>query len=126
MGTTWSVVQVLPDNPYRAIQPGLLVLGDGKLIALGRNEGKGSDTPMATSEDWGQTWSKISGLSALPQSHSGICPVTLRDGTHVCILNTPANPKNPRDQLDLMVSQDGTHWRLGLTLNPSRDGKVAN
>jgi predicted neuraminidase len=126
-GKTWSLVQVLPANKnYKAIQPGFLVLGGGKLIALGRNEGRGSDTPMATSDDWGATWSNISGLAALPQSHSGIAPLTLRDGTHICIVNTPVNPKNPRDQLDLMVSRDGVNWSLGLSLNPAGDGKVAN
>jgi predicted neuraminidase len=104
MGRTWSVVQVLPPNPLRAIQPGFLVLGNGRLMALGRNEGKGNDTPIAKSEDWGTTWSAISGLAALPQSHSGIAPLTLSDGTHICILNTPVNPMNPRDRLDLMVS----------------------
>jgi predicted neuraminidase len=126
MGQTWSVVQVLPASPLRAIQPGFLVLGSGKLMALGRNEGKGNDTPMATSDDWGATWSAISGLAALPQSHSGICPLTLSNGTHICILNTPVNPKNPRDRLDLMVSTNGLNWTLGLTLNPAGDGKVAN
>jgi predicted neuraminidase len=126
MGRTWSVVQVLPPGPLRAIQPGFLILGDGRLMALGRNEGKGNDTPMAKSEDWGTTWSTISGLAALPQSHSGIAPLTLSDGTHICILNTPVNPLNPRDRLDLMVSTNGLDWTLGLTLNPANDGKVAN
>jgi hypothetical protein len=97
-----------------------------RLMALGRNEGKGNDTPMATSDDQGATWSEISGLAALPQSHSGICPLTLSDGTHICILNTPVNPKNPRDRLELMGSRDGVNWSLGLTLNPAGDGKVAN
>lgn len=126
LGRTWSLVQVLPPTPLRAIQPGFLALGGGKLMALGRNEGRGNDTPMATSDDWGETWSPISGLAALPQSHSAICPRTLRDGRHICILNTPVNPKNPRDRLDLMVSLDGLHWTLGLTLNPAGDGKVAH
>ncbi|MCX8037542.1 MAG: exo-alpha-sialidase [Candidatus Sumerlaeia bacterium] len=126
LGKTFSLVQVLPRSPLRPIQPGFLVLGGGKLIALGRNEGKGSDTPMATSNDWGATWSDITGLAALPQSHSGICPRTLSDGTHICILNTPVNPKIPRDQLDLMVSTNGLDWKLGLTLNPAGDGKVAH
>jgi len=127
MGKTWSLVQVLPANKtYRTIQPGLLVLGGGKLLALGRNEGKGSDTPMATSTDWGKTWSNISGLAALPQSHSGIAPRTLGDGTHICILNKPVPGGPPRDQLDLMVSSNGADWKLGLPLNPAGDGKVAN
>lgn len=126
LGKTWSVVQVLPANLFRAIQPGFLVLGGGKLIALGRNEGQGSDTPMATSDDWGATWSEIRGLAALPQSHSGICPRTLRDGTHICILNTPVPGRPPRDRLDLMVSTNGVNWTLGLTLNPAGDAKVAH
>ena len=127
MGRTWSLVQVLPANKtYKSIQPGFLVLGNGMLIALGRNEGKGSDTPMATSDDWGATWSEITGLAALPQSHSGIAPLTLRDGTHICIVNTPVPNAPPRDQLDLMVSTNGLDWKLGLNLNPANDGKVAN
>jgi hypothetical protein len=127
MGRTWSLVQVLPASPYRAIQPGLLVLGGGRLIALGRNEGEGSDTPTATSSDWGATWSSLTGLPALPQSHSAVCPRTLSDGTHICILNTPVPDKTrPRERLDLMVSSDGVDWSLGLTLNPDGDGKVAN
>jgi hypothetical protein len=52
--------------------------------------------------------------------------MTLSDGPHICILNTPVNPKNPRDQLDLMVSRDGVNWSLGLTLNPAGAGNVAN
>jgi hypothetical protein len=127
MGKTWSVVQVLEPSPLRAIQPGFLVLGEGKLIALGRNEGKGNDTPMAVSSDWGATWSQISGLATLPQSHSAIAPRTLSDGTHICILNTPTgDPTRPRDRLDLMVSRNGVDWSLGLTLNPAGDGKVAH
>jgi len=70
MGRTWSLAQVLPANKtFKPIQPGFLVLGGGKLMALGRNEGKGNNTPMATSNDWGATWSEITGLAALPQSH---------------------------------------------------------
>ena len=81
---------------------------------------------LLLSTDWGATWTDISGCTALHESHSGICPLTLRDGTHICILNTPVNPKNPRDRLDLMISDNGVDWRLGLTLNPAKDGKVAN
>ena len=127
MGKTWFVTQVLPTNPYRAIQPGILTLGNGKLIALGRNEGRGSDTPFAMSRDWGDTWSDISGLKALPQSHSGISVLTLKDGTHVCILNTPTENKwKPRERLDLMVSRNGTDWSLGRILNSEEDGMDAN
>ena len=41
-------------------------------------------------------------------------------------MNTPVNPRNPRDRLDLMVSSDGFNWSLGVTLNPENDGRVAN
>jgi hypothetical protein len=126
MGKTWSLVQVLGPSPLRPIQPGILVLGGGNLIALGRNEGKGNETPMAVSSDWGATWSEISGLATLPQSHSGIAPMTLSDGTHICILNTPGDPKRPRDRLDLMVSSNGVDWNLSLTLNPAGDGAFAH
>ena len=116
MGATWSLVAIFPSNPdLRPIQPGLLRLGAGRLLALGRNEGQGPDTPMATSTNGGATWSAISGLTALPQTHSGIAVGTLRNGIHFCILN-PA--KAWRRQLDLMVSSDGTNWTHGLTLDP--------
>jgi len=127
MGRTWFVTDVLPPNPYRAIQPGILNLGDAKLLALGRNEGRGHATPMSMSQDWGNSWSDISGLAALPQSHSGISTLTLKNGRHVCILNTPTEIKfKPRERLDLMVSKNGTDWKLGINLNSEADGMDAN
>ncbi len=127
MGKTWSLVQVLENSGFRTIQPGILLLGGSRLMALGRNEGRGWDTPMATSDDWGETWSDITSLGDLQQSHSGVAPLTLKDGSHICIINKAITRRGrARDQLDLMVSDDGYNWKLGLTLNPDGDGKVAN
>jgi hypothetical protein len=125
-GNTWSLVQVLPNSPLRPIQPSFLLLGNGNLMALGRNEGKGNATPMSRSHDNGRTWSDIEGVPNLPQSHSGIATLTLSSGLHLYLMNSPVVPKNPRDQLDLLVSRDGVTWQLGLTLNPAGDGKLAH
>jgi len=124
MGKTWFVVAILPENrEFNAIQPGFLRLGGGKLLALGRNEGKGPETPCASSSDNGQTWSGITGLAALKQTHAGICPRTLSDGSHICILNPSTEWRN---RLDLMTSTDGITWNPALILNPSEDGYMAH
>jgi hypothetical protein len=88
-----------------------------------RNEGKGSETPCATSSDNGNTWTGITGVAALKQTHAGICPRTLSDGSHICILNPSTDWRN---RLDLMTSTDGVSWSLALTLNPSEDGYMAH
>lgn len=84
-------------------------------------EGEGAETPYASSSDNGQTWSGIMGMASLPQTHAGICPRTLNDGSHICILNPSTDWRN---RLDLMTSTDGLTWKLALILNPSEDGEI--
>ena len=127
-GATWSLAHVCPDPPDQnmmPIQPGILRLGGTKLMALGRNQSdKSREVPTVTSSDNGQTWTVPSYMTNLKAHKSGICPLTLSDGTHVCFVNRyPGNSE--RDELDLMVSTDGTNWSFGINVQGT-DGMDAH
>ena len=100
------------------MQPGFLRLGGGRLMALGRDNtgARGRESvPLASSGDNGQTWSPVTKSPNLKHNKSGICPLTLSDGTHVCLVNRYPG-SSERDELDLMVSTDGIQWSLGINI----------
>ena len=124
-GNTWSLGYVCPipaNTEMLPIQPGFLRLGGGNLRVLGRNQGNvRNGTPTSTSSNNGQTWSGITLMTLLKHHKTAICPLTLSDGTHICIVNRYPN-NTERGTLDLMTSTNGTDWSFGININPESDG----
>lgn len=113
LGKTWSRSGFAadPDN-LRAIQPAILVHGDGKLQALCRTR----------SNVIGETWSTDNGLNwsplratKLPNPNSGIDAITLRDGRHLLVYNPTIVPEGrwtgDRTPISLAISKNGKKWR---------------
>ncbi|MFM7244223.1 MAG: exo-alpha-sialidase, partial [Planctomycetaceae bacterium] len=88
-----------------AIQPSLLDLGSGRLLAVGRTmQGRIFEVE---SGDSGRTWGTMR-LGSLPTPSSGTDAVTLADGRHVIVYNhTKSAARTP---LDVAISRDGTTW----------------
>jgi hypothetical protein len=132
-GATWSIVRPpLSEaaSPIDAIQPSVLVHGDGTLQAVGRTRsGRVFDT---RSRDRGRSWTPLS-LLELPNPSAGTDAVTLRDGRHLLVYNHTAKGRTP---LNVAVSHDGSTWNNVLTLEnepgeysypaviQTRDGRV--
>jgi predicted neuraminidase len=112
-GATWQIVRppsVAGEAPIEAIQPSILMHGDGRLQALGRTRsGRIFETWSA---DRGQTWTPVA-LTALPNPSAGTDAVTLKDGRHVLVYNHTAKGRTP---LNVAVSRDGKTWQTVHTL----------
>jgi predicted neuraminidase len=131
LGKTWTRTPPVNDGrEFAAIQPTLLQLNGGHLLALGRTrQGK---IFQISSSDSGITWSPMTATS-LPNPNSGIDAVTLKDGRHLLIYNHTDKGRSP---LNLAVSPDGQHWHEALVLEnqpgeysypaiiQTRDGRV--
>jgi predicted neuraminidase len=110
-GATWTATPPLNDGTtLGAIQPSLLSLGDGRLLALGRTR-QGRLFQIA-SADAGQTWGAMT-LTDLPNPNSGTDAVTLRDGRHLLVYNHTATARSP---LNVAISADGQTWQAALVL----------
>src|SRR5205823_6096146 len=93
-----------------AIQPSVLLLGDQKLLALGRSrQGK---LFQVVSPDLGKTWGEMT-LTSLPNPNSGTDAVTLKDGRHLLIYNHAIKGRSP---LNVALSTNGTDWQAALIL----------
>ena len=132
-GATWSSVRPPLSEaapPIDAIQPSVLVHGDGTLQAVGRTRsGRVFETRSRTR---GQSWTPLS-LLELPNPSAGTDAVTLRDGRHLMVYNHTAKGRTP---LNVALSRDGSMWSNVLTLESepgeysypaviqTRDGRV--
>ncbi|GEM_PF-397738 len=94
-----------------AIQPSLLDLGEGRLLAVGRT--KQGRIFEVESRDAGVTWGTMR-LGSLPIPSSGTDAVTLADGRHVIVYNHSTSAA--RTPLTLAISTDGTSWRPVVAL----------
>lgn len=111
LGRTWSRTGPLNDGlELAAIQPSILVHGDGRLQALGRTRQGRIFT--IESDDQGRSWGEM-GLLELPNNNSGTDAVTLRDGRHLLIYNHTTKGRSP---LNLALSSDGRQWQAALVL----------
>jgi predicted neuraminidase len=111
-GATWAVIGPVNDGKaIGAIQPSILDLGGGKLLALGRTR---SSTRLfqIESADGGLTWGEMT-LMDLPNPNSGTDAVTLADGRHLLIYNHSEKARSP---LTIAVSHDGRSWTPVVTL----------
>lgn len=111
LGKTWERTEALDEGDgIGAIQPCILHLGGGRLVALGRSQ-RGRIW-RATSDDGGRAWSPLS-LTDLPNPNSGIDAVTLADGRHLLVYNHTTTARTP---LNVAISDDAETWRAGLVL----------
>ena len=110
-GATWEKIAVEQGQGAPAsIQPSLLFLRDGGLMAVGRT--KNAKVFSTVSNDQGSTWSKVE-LTDLPNPNSGTDAVTLQDGRHLLIYNHTTKGRSP---LNLAISKDGITWEAALVL----------
>jgi len=122
LGETWTRTPPLNDGEtIGAIQPTILLHGDGKLQILCRTrQGKIAE---AFSSDNGATWSALT-LTELPNPNSGIDAVTLADGRHLLVYNPTTPPPGrwggPRWPLTVAVSDDGKSWNDVVVLDADR------
>ncbi|TLD69928.1 sialidase [Phragmitibacter flavus] len=118
LGKTWEKIGPLHDGiAIQAIQPSILVLGGGKLLAIGRS--RQDRVFEVQSNDNGKTWGEM-GLGSLPNNNSGTDATTLKDGRHVIVYNhiggTPGKWGGKRTPLNVAVSKDGKVWQAALVL----------
>ncbi|MBL4883808.1 MAG: exo-alpha-sialidase [Planctomycetaceae bacterium] len=118
LGKTWRKVGPVNDGvEVQSIQPSILSLGKGKLLAIGRT--RQNRIFEVASNDGGNTWGKLS-LGSLPNPNSGTDAVTLKDGRHVIVYNhVGGDPKRwggKRTPLNVAVSKDGHTWQAALVL----------
>jgi predicted neuraminidase len=111
LGKTWTKTDFLNDGlEISAIQPSILFLAAGKLLAIGRT--RQSHLFRIASDDGGKTWGEMK-LIDLPNPNSGTDAVTLRDGRHLLVYNHTAKGRSP---LNVAVSSDGETWQAALVL----------
>jgi alpha-L-rhamnosidase len=111
LGKTWERTGPLNDGTrIGAIQPALLTLEDGSLLALCRS--RQHAIAESRSADGGKTWSALS-FTALPNPNAGLDALTLADGRHLLVYNHSPSGRTP---LNVAVSSDGRKWRAALTL----------
>jgi predicted neuraminidase len=110
-GSTWERTGPLNDpKEFSAIQPAILVHGDGKLQALGRTrQGK---IFQIWSKDGGKTWGKMT-ATLLPNPSAGTDAVTLKDGRHLLVYNHTPKGRSP---LNVAISRDGIEWQAAAVL----------
>jgi len=112
-GKTWQrrgPIQV-PGKPYGLIQPTLLDLGSGRVLALCRSRGM-HRICQAESTDGGETWSDAH-MTDLPNPGSGIDAVRTSGGDLFLVYNHTETSRSP---LNLAHSTDGKAWRMVQTL----------
>jgi predicted neuraminidase len=111
LGRTWTRTGAINDGAaVGAIQPSLLFLRGGGLLAVGRS--RQGRIWEARSADGGRTWTGFR-LTALPNPNAGTDAVTLRDGRHLLVYNDSATARTP---LAVAVSADGAAWTPVLAL----------
>lgn len=110
-GKTWSRTDAVNDGKeISAIQPSILVHGQGRLQALGRT--RNGKLFEIWSDDGGKTWGNMT-LTSLPNPSAGTDAVTLADGRHLLVYNHTAKGRTP---LNVAVSTDGKAWQAALVL----------
>lgn len=124
-GNTWSRSLLDTSSGYKLIQPTLLSLQDGTILALLRSDQ--NFIVESRSTDKGITWSKPAKTS-IRNPNSGIDAVTLKNGLHVLVYN-PANAGKEwfegRSKLFVMVSADGEHRHDAYKLEDNVSGEYS-
>lgn len=122
-GKTWKTVgPINGGKELPAIQPSLLVHGNGKLQIIARSKSRA--LVESWSSDNGETWKALAKTN-LPNNNSGTDAVTLKDGRQLLVYNhvlPPADAKNgkgARTPLNVSISKDGKNWEAALVLEDS-------
>ena len=124
-GKTWSKVCLDTVVGYKLIQPTLLDLHDGTILALMRSDQ--NKIVKSNSIDNGDTWSKPV-LTNILNPNSGIDAITLFSGLHVLVYNPStigSEWSDGRDKLFVMVSADGEHWQDVFKLEDKSIGEFS-
>ena len=110
---------------FWVIQPTILILGDGELLALFRS--KQSRIAASRSADSGRTWGPIF-ATGLPNPDAGVDGVTLADGRHLLVYNHKVRINGAwagsRSRLNAALSDDGDTWDAALMLE-DQDGEYS-
>lgn len=107
-GQTWTISRAVPGG-RGVIQPSVVQLPSGKLIAFFRDSGDQNRIQRSESSDNGYTWSVIQPTS-LPNPGSGVEAILLQDGDLAMVYNDKED--SPRDRLALSISEDeGQTWK---------------
>jgi len=102
----------VPGHPYGIIQPTLLAVGEGRLVALCRSRDQGFIC-RAESDDGGRTWSEARATD-LPNPNSGIDAVRAANGHCFLVYNHTRRGRTP---LNVARSTDNAEtWRPLATL----------
>ena len=111
-GATWTVIGPVHDGTkVAAIQPSILDLGEGRLLAIGRT-GASKRLFAVASADAGRSWGEPD-LLDVPNPNSGTDAVTLADGRHLLVYNHSETARSP---LAVAVSRDGRGWTPAVML----------
>lgn len=124
-GKTWSKVLIDTTMGYKLIQPTLLTLSDGTILALMRSDQ--NCIVESRSEDLGASWSKPEKTSIL-NPNSGIDAVTLSSGWHILVNNPAPRGKEwfeGRNKLYVMVSAEGKNWHNVYKLEDNSSGEYS-
>jgi len=118
LGRSWTRIGPIHDGEeISAIQPSLLRLKNGDLLAIGRS--RQGRLWQARSKDQGRSWAEPT-LTDVPNPSAGTDAVTLADGRHLLVFNPTTRGRSP---LAVAVSEDGSSWETALTLEdePGRE-----
>lgn len=111
LGNSWSRTGPMNDGlELSAIQPSILLHGDGRLQMLGRT--RQAQLFSIESADQGRSWGQMT-LLDVPNNNSGTDALTMRDGRHVLIYNHTTSGRTP---LNIAISDNGKDWTPVLVL----------
>jgi alpha-L-fucosidase len=124
-GKTWSKVALDSTTGFKLIQPTLLTLNNGTILALLRSNQ--NCVVESKSIDGGNTWSTPVKTSIL-NPNSGIDAVTLKNGLHILVYN-PSNAGKEwwegRSRLYVSVSPNGEDWHDVYKLEDETSGEFS-
>ncbi len=110
-----ELLRVVPENNNsapEAIQPALLQLENGTLVALCRPRGPGGIVETRSS-DGGKTWSEGK-RGELPNPNSGIDAVSLAQGGHLLVYNHTIFSRSPLNVA--IATNDKLQWQAAVLL----------
>ncbi len=123
-GQTWSKVSLDTTTGFRIIQPTLMTLENGDILAYMRS--KEDYVIESRSSNQGKTWS-VPRKTQLPNSNAGIDAVTLSNGLHVLVYNPlqQGEWEEERTKLFVAVSEDGENWEDVHKLEDNEEGEFS-